>query len=214
MKTCIKCRFDKPPSEFNRHAKYPDGLYSICKLCHRAAARQWELNNPKRVKARLRADYLANRRARIDKAREWYLANKEHVVVLRRARYKRDPSKIKTSNMRWQKNNHAKVLAMHRAWWERHPEVNATRCAKRHASKLLAIPHWANHGKIAEIYQKAKRLREETGADHHVDHVVPLRSRLVCGLHWEGNLQVLTKTANLRKRNITWPDMPGSNGAY
>ena len=36
----------------------------------------------------------------------------------------------------------------------------------------------------------------------HVDHVIPLRNRLVCGLHTQFNLQLLTPTENMRKGNI------------
>lgn len=81
-------------------------------------------------------------------------------------------------------------------------------CANRRAAKLQATPAWANHEKIAEFYFAADFLGMVTGEWYHVDHIVPLQSDLVCGLHWEGNLQVLTARENLRKKNSTWPDMP------
>lgn len=60
----------------------------------------------------------------------------------------------------------------------------------------------------------ARKLRQETGIEYQVDHVIPIQSPVVCGLHWEGNLQVIPKLANVLKSNRFWPDMPGSNGAY
>jgi hypothetical protein len=36
----------------------------------------------------------------------------------------------------------------------------------------------------------------------------PLNHPLVCGLHCEHNLQLLTREANAAKRNRWWPDMP------
>nr|WEM05547.1 hypothetical protein HIBIKMCM_00005 [Ralstonia phage BOESR1] len=54
---------------------------------------------------------------------------------------------------------------------------------------------WADQDKINDIYVKARAL----GMD--VDHIVPLKGKLVCGLHVESNLQLLTPQENNKKRN-------------
>lgn len=67
----------------------------------------------------------------------------------------------------------------------------------------------------AELRQKGEgrgRSAFRWRSDCHpseVDHIVPLTSDLGCGLHWEGNLQVIPAAANLAKKNFWWPDMPG-----
>lgn len=76
---------------------------------------------------------------------------------------------------------------------------------KRRASKLRATPKWADLDKITKIYDDARVLGRK---EHHVDHIVPLQSDLVCGLHNEFNLQVLPALKNLSKGNRYWPDMP------
>lgn len=70
-----------------------------------------------------------------------------------------------------------------------------------------AWPDWcAKHKDFKVIYKKAKQLRS-LGKSVHVDHIVPLRSEAVCGLHVPWNLQILTEAENLLKSNLIWPDM-------
>lgn len=95
-----------------------------------------------------------------------------------------------------------------RVWLKNNPHVMRTINAKRRAAKLKATPAWMNPEKVAEFYFTADFLGMVTGEWHHVDHVVPLQSEAVCGLHWEGNLQVLTEAENVKKGNRFWPDMP------
>jgi hypothetical protein len=70
-----------------------------------------------------------------------------------------------------------------------------------------AKPAWAEDFFIEEIYDLARRRTEATGVEHHVDHVVPLQSKRVCGLHWEGNMRVVPAYENRSKRNRHWPEM-------
>jgi len=72
---------------------------------------------------------------------------------------------------------------------------------KRYARKRHATPAWANFEAIRAFYRKAHRLTIETGVRHEVDHIVPLQSPFVCGLHVEYNLQILTSLENKKKRN-------------
>lgn len=66
--------------------------------------------------------------------------------------------------------------------------------AKRRADKLNATPKWADLQAIELIY----KLRPE---GHHVDHIIPLKGKLVSGLHVETNLQYLPSLDNLKKGN-------------
>ena len=88
------------------------------------------------------------------------------------------------------------------------PHKEHASSAKRRSAKKNAVPGWANKTAIEAIYEKARRFTDLTGEPFHVDHIVPLTSDLVCGLHWEGNLQVLSGPDNLSKANRVWPDMP------
>lgn len=77
----------------------------------------------------------------------------------------------------------------------------AHHAAKRRARKLHATPAWADLKAIRAIYNRAAFLTRRTRIAHHVDHFYPLQGETVCGLHVEGNLQILPATENIRKRN-------------
>lgn len=75
------------------------------------------------------------------------------------------------------------------------------------ARKSQAYPLWADDDLILMFYAEAQRLGKETGIEHHVDHIVPLDGKRVCGLHVHNNLQVITGSMNSIKSNRYWPDM-------
>lgn len=93
-------------------------------------------------------------------------------------------------------------------WIYRNYEKHLARVSSRTSAKRTRVPSWANQDLIKKIYIEASRVTKETGKPHHVDHIVPLISPLVCGLHVEHNLQILDAVANIRKSNKSWPDMP------
>ena len=62
-------------------------------------------------------------------------------------------------------------------------------------------PGWADLKAIARMYVEARRLTDESGVRHSVDHVIPLCGSKVTGLHVETNLQIITLEENIRKSN-------------
>ena len=76
---------------------------------------------------------------------------------------------------------------------------------ERRAAKVNATPGWltqADRREIASIYERAALLTAATGERHEVDHVVPLRSSVVCGLHVPWNLEVIKAYKNRAKSNL------------
>lgn len=74
-----------------------------------------------------------------------------------------------------------------------------------------ATPKWANQFFIEEIYDlAARRTAIKAGGIERwsVDHIVPIISKIVCGLHVENNLRVIPASENSVKGNRFWPDMP------
>lgn len=73
--------------------------------------------------------------------------------------------------------------------------------AKRRARKKNACPTWVDKKKIDEIYEESVFLSIFTGVPYHVDHIIPLAGKNVCGLHVPWNLRVISAKENQRKGN-------------
>ena len=80
-------------------------------------------------------------------------------------------------------------------------KVNAYNTKQNIVRRKLSVPPWADLKAIRAFYTEAKRLTKETGTKHQVDHMVPLKHKLVCGLHVPWNLQVLLASENSKKSN-------------
>lgn len=70
-----------------------------------------------------------------------------------------------------------------------------------------ATPPWLGESGIEAIRKKYA----DRPPGYHVDHIVPLKSHLVCGLHVPWNLQHLPAGPNMSKSNTYWPDCPHEN---
>jgi len=73
--------------------------------------------------------------------------------------------------------------------------------AKRKIAIKIATPKWIDLKKIEKIYNIASQKTMKTGISYHVDHIVPITSSVVCGLHVPWNLQILTESENCSKQN-------------
>ena len=76
------------------------------------------------------------------------------------------------------------------------------RCVRNSSTVYkTACPSWANKDAIDRIYKEAKQLTKTSNIKYQVDHIIPLRHPLVCGLHVEHNLRIITAADNKTKSN-------------
>lgn len=126
-----------------------------------------------------------------------------------------NPKKRALNANLWVKNNLEKRRQIANNWVAKNKEQHSKTCknwklnnkdklsvysVKRRTSKLKSTPLFADLNKIKEIYENAAKMRNK-GFNVEVDHIIPLISKKVCGLHVEWNLQIIDATENRKKSN-------------
>ena len=200
-----------------------------CVGCAKTWADARYLRDAERIKKEASAHYAANK-DRIKAQRKLARAAKSALLADERAAKKQQRHEIAVENAKkyhekyipvWRAKNADKLreqgAVRMKAWRDvnttkvkqkaNSPEMQAYRALRR-AKTRNATPGWANAFFIREAYALAKLREKVCGGKWHVDHIVPLKSKLVCGLHCESNLQVIPAKANVSKGNRHWPEMP------
>ena len=191
-KVCTKCKVEKTLHEFHRDKKGRDGRCWECKACAIERASSWQREHAGRVNAANRARYKVNPAISKAASRAW---SKAH------------PESGRASSRKWRNAHLAMDKVRQAAWHNSNKALCASYTTARKAQKLMAMPGWANKDAIRFFYAEAAAKTAATGLAHHVDHIVPLQSNRVCGLHVEHNLRVIPASANVIKGNRVWSDM-------
>lgn len=193
-KVCTKCAVEKPATteHFSPHARCRFGVLSACKPCMAAYSRGYYDQHRGECIARSRATTGARRLANPEIDRAYSREQKRREL--------QDPIRYQAHleyGRQWRADNPGRVAQFkHMA-----PAARCARQAARAAAKLRATPPWSETQQIAAVYELASRMTESTGIEHQVDHIVPLRGKLVSGLHVLANLRVITADANRAKGN-------------
>lgn len=199
MKTCRQCNLIKSLSDFHKDSDKQDGHVSICKSCRNSVARATYIKRPR---------MLLTKTQKKERGDKWRNENRDKVRAISKRWNKKNPNKLREASIKFAKENPDRIKKAKKEFRKRNPHVTRAAIVRRELSKINAIPSWANNFFISEIYDIARIRTKITGFVWHVDHIVPLRSKFVCGLHCEANLRVIPASINCSKNNRHWPDMP------
>lgn len=201
-RVCKHCGTEQPLDNFALNRRSKGGILWKCKTCcneynkqRRANALLLEMDR-ERAKAKYKEDqqYAARRKANAKKQ-----GSKPEAAARKKA-------KAKLDSLNQEKVNAAR--SWRKKWRLMNKHVVVANTALYRAQKLKATPRWASSKAILAMYKEANEKTMQTGVPHQVDHIVPLRSPKVCGLHCEANLQVIPALLNNAKNNLYWPDSP------
>lgn len=193
MKACNKCGETKPTDAFYAGFARCKACVSIERKEHYARKRDQILaykkhhyeQNCETRKAASKEYRKANKDRLATYGKQWRLGNAEHIAAWREAN--RERRNAMTRELR--KTQRAEM-------------VLATQ--KRRATKLQAATSWEpefDRLVLEEAATLAKCREALLGVKWHVDHVIPLRNKRVCGLHNAYNVAVIPALENLRKGN-------------
>lgn len=217
-RVCKDCGKEKPITEFYRKGN-TGRFFTSCKECCKARDKTNYLKN-REVKLAQGAIRRSEKKVEIKQyMADYYLKNRGKVLA--RCNEYRERDEVKERERERQKMYYAARSAeiqdkrrnamtperreRFNEYLKQHYNENKAhykaKCGKRRAAKLLATAGWANFDAIRKLYLMAEKISLETGIKHHVDHVVPLRGKRVCGLHVEYNLQIIPAKQNREKAN-------------
>lgn len=235
MKCCSKCGATKALTEFHKNAQSKDGYRPDCAACNRSrriglqpfqGARVCKACGVSKEGSHFDPSRAVCRCCRADKARAYRVANPEvrirqaaadakrrvengeHMRAVNKAWREGRTEHLKQATYKWRQDNPERYREITAISKTRNHAAVRLRNAERRAGEVRATPPWANKRAMLAFWDVALLMNIVHGTSHHVDHIVPLKSRLVCGLNCESNLQVLPARENIAKRNLHWPDMP------
>jgi len=208
-KICKDCKVEKPLEEsFSRHSGTKDGFFNKCKACTNITRKITRKVYDNTEKAKLyrstynKIYYIENKDIVDAKNKRWAKENVERVKAYERQRWK-----ITRTTYSRHLEEKARLRAYAKANIQKWNLVNAERRAlKLKAVPLFGIENEFNALVLQEAYELARRRSMLTGFKWHVDHVVPLKSDMVCGFHVYTNLDVIPAQINLSKSNRYWLD--------
>lgn len=151
--------------------------------------------------------YIQNSDAYKAKSALWRKENPEQYSERTTNYFAREDVKerMRRTTREWTAANPERKREMDLNFKAKNPAKVTSYKARYRASRKQATPPWLTDNQneqILAVYEEARRLTEQTGIPHEVDHIVPLAGKIVSGLHVPWNLRAIPKVENNRRPRI------------
>jgi hypothetical protein len=156
-------------------------------------------NSTPEVKAARKRYRDANKDRDSKLRKEKYAVNLVAERVRSREKYLRHKEQRLAYGAKWREKNRERHRKLCREWIKDNPARALAAVNARRARKEMAMPSWVDTNAIRKFYVEAKSMQASDGIARHVDHIIPLKHPLVCGLHVPANLRIITAIENMKK---------------
>lgn len=207
LKTCTKCKEEKPLDAYYKCKKSKDGKRQKCKSCTSAANKAWKEKNKEKA---------------ADKDKEWYKKNKDKVSERSKLLYEEDRERILNRQKEYNARNKEKKAAYDKGRYEINKEKRIKQCVDYRRERYAEDPYFrmksalrgaVSRWKLGSTQELIGISFEEfaslygTGEGMHLDHKIPMSwfdltndgHCKICQHHT--NLQWITPEENLHKSN-------------
>lgn len=197
---CKFCDSYKSTSEFSKNSKNIDKLSKKCKCC----SKLYYLNNKKEILKKQKEYYIKNKETINKRNLKWASENRDKCNIISRRYTYNNLEKERARKRKYEKDNPEKVKARKVKYSKENKHILNAKTSRRRLHNRKATPNWLSDfdkDYISHIYQQSNWIQELEGVKYNVDHIIPLKNELVCGLNVPWNLQILTKKDNSKKHN-------------
>lgn len=170
MKTCSECRQTLPKENFHKNIRRTDGYHEYCKDCRKA---QYLRRDQESAVARAANRYATKRKECLEKMHIRYTLIADQKRAYSKSHYTKNKN-LYVSNAALRKDRIKRCTPI---WFD---EVH----------KFV----------FQEAYRLAKLRESMLHIQWDVDHIIPIKGKLVCGLNVMQNIAVIPRKENNFKR--------------